>query len=137
MSKDEKVPYVELKNKKPKKYYLNNGREFIEAKEKDIFAYYVHEKELTHAGAYTMDDLNYKIINEKPLINKKVLIYRDSYHSALSWMLGDVFSEVEVVDPRHVSKFGNTSENIARQTEADIVIFMFNDLSFKDMINQL
>lgn len=31
-----------------------------------------------------MDHLNYKIVNSKPIIDKKILIYRDSYHSAMS-----------------------------------------------------
>ena len=52
-------------------------------------------------------------------------------------MISDVFREVEVVDPRHIDKVNLTSEQVAENTDADIVLFMFNDLSFKDMINQL
>ena len=52
-------------------------------------------------------------------------------------MISDVFREVEVVDPRHIDKVKLTSEQVAENTDADIVLFMFNDLSFKDMINQL
>ena len=50
-------------------------------------------------------------------------------------MISDVFREVEVVDPRHIDKVN--LEQVAENTDADIVLFMFNDLSFKDMINQL
>ena len=52
-------------------------------------------------------------------------------------MISDVFREVEVADPRHIDKVNLTSEQVAENTDADIVLFMFNDLSFKDMINQL
>ena len=52
-------------------------------------------------------------------------------------MISDVFREVEVVDPRHIDNVNLTSEQVAENTDADIVLFMFNDLSFKDMINQL
>ena len=52
-------------------------------------------------------------------------------------MISDVFREVEVVDLRHIDKVNLTSEQVAENTDADIVLFMFNDLSFKDMINQL
>ena len=52
-------------------------------------------------------------------------------------MISDVFREVEVVDQRHIDKVNLTSEQVAENTDADIVLFMFNDLSFKDMINQL
>ena len=48
-------------------------------------------------------------------------------------MISDVFREVEVVDPRHIDKVNLTSEQVAENTDADIVLFMFNDLSFKDM----
>ena len=52
-------------------------------------------------------------------------------------MISDVFRDVEVVYPRHIDKVNLTSEQVAENTDADIVLFMFNDLSFKDMINQL
>lgn len=137
MSKDEKLPYVYKKEEPDKSYYLNIDKKFVEVETKDIFGTYTHEDELTHAGSYTMDDINYKIVNENPLIDKKVLIFRDSYHSAMSWLLGDVFREVEVVDPRHVAKFDSTNEEIAYNSDADIVMFMFNDLYFKDIVNLL
>lgn len=137
LDKNEKVPYVDKKESEEKNYYINDGNKFREAHYREIFAKYVNEEELTHAGSYTMDHLNYKIVNSKPIIDKKILIYRDSYHSAMSWMISDVFREVEVVDPRHIDKVNLTSEQVAENTDADIVLFMFNDLSFKDMINQL
>ena len=84
LDKNEKVPYVEKKESKEKKYYINDGNKFREAHYREIFATYANEEELTHAGAYTMDHLNYKIVNSKPIIDKKILIYRDSYHSAMS-----------------------------------------------------
>ena len=52
-------------------------------------------------------------------------------------MISDVFREVEVVDQRHIDNVNLTSKQVAENTDADIVLFMFNDLSFKDMINQL
>lgn len=52
-------------------------------------------------------------------------------------MISDIFRDAEVVDPRHIDKVNLTSEQVAENTDADIVLFMFNDLSFKDMINQL
>lgn len=84
-----------------------------------------------------MDHLNCKIINSKTIIDKKRLIYRDSYHSAMSWMISDIFREVEVVDQRQINKINLTSAQVVENTDVDVVLFIFNDLSFKDMINQL
>ena len=49
-------------------------------------------------------------------------------------MISDVFREVEVVDPRHIDKVNLTSEQVAENTDADIVLFMFNDLDSETKI---
>ncbi len=138
ISKDEEVPYVyknKAKNYEIRKSY--DGTWFAPTKPNEIIARFLDEKELTYAGAYAYDDHYYQIINKNALTDKKVLVIRDSYQSAMSWMLGDIFKEVEVVDPRHTAAVNLTSEEIINRSQADIVLFMYNDLTATKVIPEL
>lgn len=134
---NEKIPYVYNKESKQRSYYLHSGKEFIPVDSSSIIATGIKSPVLSYPTAYTSSSLHYKTINKSAPIDKKLLIYRDSYHSAMSWMFEDVFKEVEVVDPRYISSSNTTNKEIALSTDADIVLFMFNDLGFTNMISPL
>ena len=136
-TKNEDIPYVYKKKSNKRDYYLHNGKEFEKVDADKIIAQGINSKEVTYPSAYTSSSIYYKVINNNALINKKILIVRDSYHSAMSWMFEDIFKEVEVVDPRYIKDFNNTSEKLLENTDSDIVLFMFNDLGFVNMIDEL
>lgn len=134
---NEKIPYVYNKEESKTKYYLNNGGKFEEVDSREIVANIQDKKEIDYGTAYTQSSIYYKTINKEAPIDKKVLIYKDSYYCAMSWLFSDIFREVEVVDPRYIKKFNKENYNIAETTDADLVLFMFNDLSFLGMIAEL
>lgn len=133
----ETIPYVYKKSSAKRDYYLHNGKEFVKVDVNSIIAPSIKEDTLSYPTAYTSSNLHYKVINKSAPVNKKLLIYRDSYHSAMSWMYEDIFREVEVVDPRYIYSSNTTNKEIALNTDADIVLFMFNDLGFTNMISEL
>ena len=55
----------------------------------------------------------------------------------MSWLLADIFKEVEVVDPRHTAAVNLTSKEIIDRSSADVVLFMYNDLSATGVIPEL
>lgn len=133
----ERIPYVYSKESTPRKCYLHNSKEFNEVDVNSIIAPGIKDSVLSYPTAYTSSNLHYKVVNPSAPINKKLLIYRDSYHSAMSWLFEDIFREVEVVDPRYIYSSNTTNKKIALSTDADIVLFMFNDLGFTNMVSEL
>lgn len=138
MSTNESIPYVYKKGTEKYEYRKSyDGTWFAPTDASEIVARFVNEDEVVYSGAYTYDDHYYQIINENALTDKKALVIRDSYHSAMSWMLGDIFKEVVVVDPRHIEVLNLTPSEIATNSDADIVLFMYNDLSGTKVIPEL
>ena len=138
ISKDEEVPYVYRKgseNYELRKSY--DGTWFAPTETREVIARFVNEDELTYAGSYTYDDHYYQLLNPNALTDKKVLVIRDSYNAAMSWLLADIFKEVEVVDPRHTAAVNLTSKEIIDRSSADVVLFMYNDLSATGVIPEL
>ena len=76
-----------------------------------------------------------KIRNEDALSDKKILIIRDSYQAPTSWLFADIFSEVQLVDPRYIDKLDISIDDIIRDSKADLVMFMYNTSDFKMMID--
>ena len=52
-------------------------------------------------------------------------------------MFADVFSEVQLVDPRYIEKLNMSVEDIIKESDADILMFMYNNRGFKEMINTM
>ncbi|MEF9935557.1 MAG: DHHW family protein [Clostridium sp.] len=133
----ENIEYVYRKGSGGREYYLHNGTDFQRVDKEKIIGTGIKGKEVTYSTAYTSSSIHYKTINRDAPIKKKLLIYRDSYHSAMSWLFEDMFYEVEVVDPRYISKSKTTSMDIAKTTDADIVLMMYNDFGFITMISEM
>lgn len=134
---NENIPYVYNKNKFLVDYYLHNKETFEKVDARKVIAPGNDEGIVNYATSYSSTSIYYKTFNKNAPIKKKVLIYRDSYFSAMSWLISDMFSEVEIVDPRYISRFNNSSKKIADSTDADIVLFMFSDIQFSTMIDEL
>lgn len=136
--KNEIVPYVykiDSENYNFEKSY--DGQTFWPVENTEIVGRFVNDEEVSYGKVYNFDDQYYRIKNENALIDKSVLIIRDSYHSAMSWLLADIFSEVEVMDPRHIGQFSIKPIEVIQRSNADVIMFMYNDLSCAKIIPEL
>lgn len=64
-------------------------------------------------------DSTYRIFNDRPLIDKKLLIFRDSFSSQLSPMLNETFSEVVYIHYNHGLK---DFTSLVEEFQPDLVI---------------
>lgn len=134
VKEDEFVNYVYIDNAKYT-YDLNGKKK----KEEEVIATSRNNKEWDYGGAYIRgaqtNILNIK--NDKALVDKKILIFRDSYQAPTTWLFADLFSEVEIVDPRNIDKIDKTYEEIIKESNSDIVMFMYNSSGFDSMVKAM
>ncbi len=137
VKEDETIPYVHLKDKPNYEYYKFDGKTETKCKEEDVIATRRDEKEILYGGAYMFGNACsiLKIRNKDALCDKKLLILRDSYQAPTSWLFADIFSEVQLVDPRYVESLDMSIDDIIRDSDADMVMFMYNTTDFKMMID--
>lgn len=137
VEEDETIPYVHLKDKPNYEYYKFDGKTEVKGKEEDFVATRRNEKEILYGGAYMFGNACsiLKIKNEDALSDKKILILRDSYQAPSSWLFADIFSEVQLVDPRYIRDLNMSIDDIIKDSDADIVMFMYNTTDFKMMID--
>ena len=123
-------------NKKNNAEYFLNGEK---VKEEDVIATSRHEKEWDYGGAYSRGaQMNIlKIKNEDAFSDKKILVIRDSMQGATTWLFRDFFKETELVDPRNITDIKKSYTEIIKESDADIVLFMFNSSGFDSMINEM
>ena len=116
-------------------YFLNGEK----VKEEDVIATSRHEKEWDYGGAYSRGaQMNIlKIKNEDAFSDKKILVIRDSMQGATTWLFRDFFKETELVDPRNITDIKKSYTEIIKESDADIVLFMFNSSGFDSMINEM
>lgn len=116
-------------------YFLNGEK----VKEEDVIATSRHEKEWDYGGAYSRGaQMNIlKIKNEDAFSDKKILVIRDSMQGATTWLFRDFFKETELVDPRNITDIKKSYAEIIKESDADIVLFMFNSSGFDSMINEM
>lgn len=116
-------------------YFLNGEK----VKEEDVIATSRHEKEWDYGGAYSRGaQMNIlKIKNEDAFSDKKILVIRDSMQGATTWLFRDFFKETELVDPRNIANIKKSYTDVIKESDADIVLFMFNSSGFDSMINEM
>lgn len=116
-------------------YFLNGEK----VKEEDVIATSRHEKEWDYGGAYSRGaQMNIlKIKNDDAFSDKKILVIRDSMQGATTWLFRDFFKETELVDPRNITDIKKSYTEIIKESDADIVLFMFNSSGFDSMINEM
>lgn len=137
VKENEPIPYVHLKNKPNYEYYKFDGKTETKCKEDDFVATAKNKDEILYGGAYMFGDACsiLKIRNKDALSDKKLLILRDSYQAPTSWLFSDMFSEVQLVDPREIDNLHISIDDIIRDSDADLVMFMYNTTDFKTMID--
>ena len=120
VEEEEYVNYAYIDN--TKYTYELNGKE----KKEDEICDIKNKNEWDYGGAYIRgaqtNILNIK--NDKALVDKKILIFRDSYQAPTTWLFADLFSEVEIADPRNIDKIDKTYEEIIEDSNSDMVIFL-------------
>lgn len=134
VEEDEYINYAYIEGEKYT-YELNGKKK----NEEDIIATSRNDKEWDYGGAYIRgaqtNILNIK--NENALADKKILIFRDSYQAPTTWLFADLFSEVEIADPRNIDKIDKTYKEIIEESNSDIVMFMYNSSGFDSMIKNM
>ena len=134
VEEEEHVNYAYID--KAKYTYELNGKE---KNEEDVIATSRDKNEWDYGGAYIRgaqtNILNIK--NDKALVDKKILIFRDSYQAPTTWLFADLFSEVEIADPRNIDKIDKTYEEIIKDSNSDIVMFMYNSSGFDSMVKTM
>lgn len=113
-----------------------NGKE---KEEKEVYATKRDDKEWDYGGAYIRGVKTniLTIKNPKALVDKKILIFRDSYQAPTTLLFADMFKEVEIADPRNISSINKTYKEIIEESNADIVMFMYNSSGFDSMIDSM
>ena len=116
-------------------YFLNGEN----VKEEDVIATSRHEEEWDYGGAYSRGaQMNIlKIKNKDAFSDKKILVIRDSMQGATTWLFRDFFKETELVDPRNIANIKKSYTDVIKESDADIVLFMFNSSGFDSMINEM
>lgn len=129
--------YLTIKENKNNdvEYFLNGEK----VKEEDVIATSRHEEEWDYGGAYSRGaQMNIlKIKNKDAFSDKKILVIRDSMQGATTWLFRDFFKETELIDPRNISDIKKSYTEIIKESDADIVLFMFNSSGFDSMINEM
>ncbi|RHQ98056.1 DHHW family protein [Peptoclostridium sp. AF21-18] len=129
--------YLTIKENKNNdvEYFLNGEN----VKEEDVIATSRHEEEWDYGGAYSRGaQMNIlKIKNKDAFSDKKILVIRDSMQGATTWLFRDFFKETELIDSRNISDIKKNYTEIIKESDADIVLFMFNSSGFDSMINEM
>lgn len=137
--KEKEYPsYVYLKGAKYD-FYLGYGKKYKKVNEEKVLATSRNNKEWDYGGAYTRGaQCNIlRIKNKSAIIKKKALVFRDSYEAPMTWLLADLFSEVDIVDPRNISHINMNYKQIISNSKSDLVIFMYNSFGFDSMIEEM
>lgn len=137
VDENEEIPYVHLKDKSNYKYFRYDGKKEFEIKEEQCLASARNKDDILYGGAYMFGEAFVKLQNEDALIDKKIIIFRDSYQAPTSWLFADIFKEVQIVDPRHVKSIDMSCSEILEKSDADIAMFMYNSVDFEEMIGEM
>ncbi|MCR1898592.1 DHHW family protein [Irregularibacter muris] len=130
--------YVYLENQ-TYQYFLNDGKKDKPVKEEDVIATHRDKNKWDYGGAYIRGNVCniLKIKNDNALIDKKILVFRDSYQAPTTLMFADLFTQVQFVDPRNIENIDMSYEEIIQNTDSDMVMFMYNSSGFDSMIQNM
>ena len=132
------------------KRFLKQGRysdtDIIKYGEVNSFQEIVYKEKSTYPAKELITPINQTLYfftedefreSKNPYGDKKILIFRDSYQAPTTWLFADLFSEVEIVDPRNIDKIDKTYEEIIKDSNSDIVMFMYNSSGFDSMVKAM
>lgn len=137
--KEKEYPIYVYLEEQNYEYFSNNDKEDKRVEEKKVIATSRNKKKWDYGGAYIRGNVCniLKIKNDKSLIDKKILIFRDSYQAPNTLMFADLFSEVQFIDPRNIGSIKMSYEEIIENSGSDIVMFMYNSSGFDSMIQNM
>ena len=137
--------YMLIDEKEYVNYVYKDGSEYKfdlngeEKREEDVFAVLRNKSEWDYSGAYITGKnasiLN--ITNEKALVDKKILIFIDSYEAPTTLMYADLFKNVELADPRNITELNKSYKDIIDESDSDIVLFMYNNFGLRVMMDSM
>lgn len=126
VSEDEGVPLIEPRGAEGYTYYSGKQGGDLERKEfRDIIGSKLGNDTLEYAGAYAFSLPHVKIVNKNAPNKSHILIIKDSYVNPMQVMFASQFETVEIVDNRYTKEI--TAMELVEQSDADMVLFMFND----------
>ncbi|WP_297437531.1 alginate O-acetyltransferase AlgX-related protein [uncultured Clostridium sp.] len=104
----------------------------IDLKPEDVYASELESKNLTYTGIYAHGVPYRHIKNSKSLTDKKIVILRDSFVSAMEWLFTDIFAEVIILDSRYIDE---PIMPIIKQIKPDYLMPTFNSSSITTMVS--
>jgi hypothetical protein len=136
---DEDIEFTFKKNTPDYKFYLWKSSETIELDTSEFIATGIDKEQMTYSEAFMLDSICnvLKVKNESAPLDKKIIIFKDSYQVPTTWLFADIFKEVNIVDFRYLNKSEMRAQELIEFSEADMVLFMYNDVDFVEMLEMM
>lgn len=130
IEKDNNIPVIYYKNFHLLKYYLKlDNSEQVERKQ--IIGNGIAKKDLTYNDIYTGNLEFYKVVNDDALLDKKIIIFKDSYQNPTIDLFSYVFKECNIIDLRYFNEVENFDE-LMKAVSPDIVLFVYHQSNISD-----
>lgn len=132
---DTQIPIILNNDEKYSSYYksLDNTKKVTK---NEIISSGLNKDFVDYNDIYTHNLNFYKIINENALLNKKIIIFKDSYQNPTTDIFSHIFKECYIIDAR--SKQENNFDELMKKINPDIVLFMFHQSNIsKEIIEYL
>ncbi len=123
LSTGEFIPYYSVKNTERIEYYTSVD-DSVKVERSEIVSRGLGGKELNYNTLFT-DNLGYfRVINPDARSDKHVLILKDSYQNPTTDYFTELFSEVDIIDPRAYKDI--PLQELVEARDIDAVILMFH-----------
>ncbi|MGL4821320.1 MAG: DHHW family protein [Bacilli bacterium] len=99
-----------------------------------IFETDMNQPELSYNTVYFHGSGALKIKNDKPLIDKRIVVFKDSYINALAYAFGQTFRETLIIDVRYIKKGVTTPADLALQFSPDVALVAYNNMVYNGQI---
>lgn len=132
---DTQIPIISNNDEQYSSYYksLDNTKKVAK---NEIISSGLNKDFVDYNDIYTHNLNFYKIINENALLNKKIIIFKDSYQNPTTDIFSHIFKECYIIDAR--SKQENNFDELMKKINPDIVLFMFHQSNIsKEIIEYL
>jgi hypothetical protein len=136
-----------IKNKNiPDAYEVINTKNFIyytsiddkkPVDRKEIVSKNIDQDEVGYNDIFTYNLSCIRILNKNPIIEKKVLILKDSYFNAMIDPMSTVFSELIIIDPRYYNEDYTFSEILKEKNPDYVYLFYHQSNVDKDLVEFL
>lgn len=108
-----------------------------QVKREEIITPNINKDIVGYNDIYTYNLSCIRITNKNPIIDKKVLVFKDSYFNAMVEPMSIIFSELIIIDPRYYNENYSYNE-IIEEKSPDYVFFCYHQSNIdKDLIKFL